>query len=154
MDIGMSEKERSEVAKKLEKVLADTYALYLKTQNFHWNFIGKNFYGMHVLLQKQYEELAEAIDEIAERIRSLGQYVEGNFTIFQKNSFIKEEKKRKKGEMMVKTLVDDHEKFTKTHRPSIHFCQDKNDEMSGDLLIKRIAQHEKFAYLLRSHLAS
>jgi len=86
MQTGMSEKGRELVAKSLEALLADTYTLYLKTQNAHWNYVGKEFYSMHLLFEQQYQEMAEAIDEIAERVRALGFFVAANFPSFQKKS--------------------------------------------------------------------
>lgn len=152
MDIGMTETEREEVAKHLSFLLADTYSIYLKTQNFHWNLQGENFYGLHILMQKLYEDLAEGVDEIAERIRSLGQYVVANFSHFQKITQIQGEEAWVSAKNMIQTLTDDHQKIAKEYRPVIEGCQKLRDEMSADLLIKRISFHEKAAYLLSSHL--
>ncbi|MGE5196801.1 MAG: Dps family protein, partial [Anaerolineae bacterium] len=95
MDInaGMTRENRQIVADALSRYLADTYAIYLKTQNFHWNLSGKEFYSLHILFEKQYEELAEAIDEIAEKIRALGFYVDATFSSFKQLSSISEEQK-------------------------------------------------------------
>ena len=154
IDIGMTTKEREKVAEGLLDFLADTYALYLKTQNFHWNMIGAPFIGLHLLLEKQYDELAEAVDEIAERVRALGHFTEGSFSAFKKRSKIPEENKRVSWKEMVKRLVKAHEFLAKRYRPFIGYSQRLHDEMSADMLIKRIASHEKAAWLLRSHIES
>jgi len=152
VDIGMTEKERKKVADEITNFLADTYALYLKTQNFHWNMVGPQFFSLHVLFQKQYEEMAEAIDEIAERVRTLGFYAEGSFSAFKKRTTISEENKPVKQDDMIKKLVKDHELIAKKYRPLILLAQEHHDEMTADLVIKRLEVHEKAAWLLRSHL--
>ncbi|MEM8628463.1 MAG: DNA starvation/stationary phase protection protein [Chlamydiota bacterium] len=152
MDTGMSSEERVAVGKKLLLLLADTYSIYLKTQNFHWNLKGEHFYSLHLLLQKLYEELAEAIDELAERIRALGQYVEAHFARFSADTCIAGEKHWTTSKDMVQQLTKDHEAIAKRHRPAIAFAEENHDAPTGDLIIQRIATHEKAAYLLRSHL--
>ena len=152
MDTGMSSEERVAVGKKLLLLLADTYSIYLKTQNFHWNLKGEGFYSLHLLLQKLYEELAEAIDEIAERIRALGQYVEAHFSRYSADTSIAGEKHWTASKGMVQQLTKDHEAIAKRHRPTIAFAEENHDAPTGDLVIQRISTHEKAAYLLRSHL--
>ncbi|MBI3508636.1 MAG: DNA starvation/stationary phase protection protein [Chlamydiia bacterium] len=141
-----------QVEKGLGDFLADTYALYLKTQNFHWNLKGPNFFSLHLLFQKQYEDLAEAADEIAERIQSLGFYVEGTFSAFQKRTSIPEAKKNLSEKKMIQELLAGHEKISGQIRPLIAHFQEVYDEASADLLIKRLGVHEKAAWMLRSHL--
>ena len=119
IDIGMTEAERKEVVDHLTDFLADTYALYLKTQNFHWNLTGPQFFSFHILLQKQYEDMAEAIDEIAERVRSLGYYAEGSFSVFKKRTCIPEDNRPAPQNTMVKKLVQGHEMVAKKYRPFI-----------------------------------
>jgi starvation-inducible DNA-binding protein len=146
-NIGISAKAREAIIEKLQGVLADTYALYLQTQQAHWNVVGGSFYPLHLLFQKQYEEMAEAVDEIAERIRSLGGMAEGTFSSFLKRT---EKKGGGKGNW-VKTLLESHEAFCRDWRSLIAFAQKKGDEVTGDLLIKRLTFHEKAAWMLRSH---
>lgn len=152
VNIGMTESQKKKVANSLQDLLADTYALYLKTHNFHWNMEGESFIGIHKLLEEQYEEMAEAVDEIAERIRALGFYAEASFSAFSKRTKIPEEKKRGTWKEMVKKLVEGHELIAKRYRPIILVSQDQNDEMTADMVIDRIKFHEKAAWLLRSHL--
>ncbi len=149
---GMTEKEKKKVADGLQSLLADTYALYLKTHNYHWNMEGEPFIGIHKLLEEQYEEMADAVDEIAERIRALGHYAEASFSSFSKRTKIPEEKKRGSWKEMVKKLVEGHELMAKRYRPFIPASQKENDEMTADMVIDRIKFHEKAAWLLRAHL--
>lgn len=152
IEIGMSQKAMKEVAEMLSDFLADTYALYLKTQNFHWNIVGPDFYALHVLFEKHYEDMAEAVDEIAERIRALGAYAEGTFSQFKKRTSIKEEPKPLKSEDMLKKLIKDHELISQHGRQLIAESQQFHDEITADLVIKRLGFHEKAAWMLRSHL--
>lgn len=153
VDIGLTQPALKEVADGLMDFLADTYSLYLKTQNFHWNLVGPHFYPLHVLFEKHYEDMAEAVDEIAERIRALGQYAEGSFSAFKKRSSIPEESKPIQTEVMVKRLIEGHEIISRHGRELISLCQDQHDEISADLVIKRLSFHEKAAWMLRSHLS-
>ena len=150
--LGLTKPSLKEIEKGLGDLLADTYSLYLKTQNFHWNLKGSNFFSLHQLFQKQYEDLAEAADEIAERIQSIGFYVDGSFTGFKKRSSIKEPRQGLSEKQMIKELLDGHESISKEMRPLIRSFQDLLDEASADLLIKRLGIHEKTAWMLRSHL--
>ncbi len=151
-DLGMSDRERKEVAGELVYFLADTYSLYLKSQNFHWNLKGQTFYPSHKLLEEHYEDLADAADEIAERVAALGHYVPASFTAFKKLSQIEEENKKISYKEMFRRLVKGHELIAKKYRPHIVEFQKLHDEISADLLIKRLAIHEKAAWMLRSHL--
>lgn len=151
MDIGVEEKGRKEVGEWLQIFLASTYALYLKTQNFHWNIVGPQFFPLHQLFQKQYEEMAEAVDEIAERIRSLGLIANGGFHAFGKDSKIKEGRGSSSSQEMLHELLEGHEFLAKMGRPWIAKAQEIGDEVSADLLIKRLTAHEKAAWMLRSH---
>lgn len=151
-NLGMTEKELKVVAEELNNFLADTYSLYLKTQNFHWNLTGREFFSLHLLFEKQYEDLAEAVDEIAERIRALGFYAEASFSAFKKRTKISEENKKVPISEMTKRLLEGHEYLAKTYRPKITKWQKHHDEMSADLLIKRLGIHEKAAWMLRSEL--
>lgn len=151
-NLGMTDKELKEVADELTDFLADTYALYLKTQNFHWNLTGREFFSLHLLFEKQYEDLADAVDEIAERIRALGFYAEASFSAFKKRTKIPDENKKVSISEMVKRLLKGHEYISKTYRPMITKWQKLHDEMSADLMIKRLGIHEKAAWMLRSEL--
>lgn len=152
IEFGLSQKDLDGVADGLKEVLADTYALYLKTQNFHWNVNGENFFSLHLLFEKQYEEMAEAVDEIAERIRILGSYVEASFERFQQKTQIAASVRMLPAEKMLKELVEDHEKMSRHGRQLIARFEKLNDHASIDLLIRRLLFHEKAAWMLRSHL--
>jgi starvation-inducible DNA-binding protein len=148
MNIGMSSDERKSVAEILNLILANTYLLYLKTQNFHWNVTGELFYSLHLLFEKQYEELADAADEIAERIRALGFPAPGSFAEFSKIATIKEGKTHEAKEM-IKELLHDHELMASLLRQDI----DKiSDDITIDLMIRRTDAHEKTGWMLRSSL--
>jgi len=152
LDIGIKKNSRKKITDALKHFLADTYLLYLKTQSFHWNLVGPNFYSLHILLEKQYEDMAEAVDEIAERIRALGEFAPGTFAEFKNLSQLKEEKKYLKQNKMIEILTFDHEKIAKTTKSIIRDSQDEYDDVTADMLIKRITFHEKSAWMLRSSL--
>lgn len=152
LHIGLESKVAKTISESLLDYLATTYALYLKTQNFHWNLQGTNFYSLHLLFEKQYEEMAEAVDELAERIRALGSYVDGSFTSFHKRSKISDANKPLPQNEMIAELLDGHETLSKMGRPLIRKFQELSDDVSSDLLIKRLSFHEKSAWMLRSHL--
>jgi len=144
----------TQITKALYDVLATTYGLYLKTQNYHWNIVGPEFYSLHILLEKHYEEMADAVDEIAERIRGLGETVDGSFSGFQKRSKVKEGKPSLGWKQMVKDLLQGHEAVIQVGQPWIRKSQDAGDEVTGDLLIRRLSFHEKAAWMLSSQLKS
>lgn len=145
----MSQKK---VAQSLNKVLADSYALYLKTQNYHWNVEGPNFKPLHEHFGELYAELAAAIDEIAERIRALGEKSPGSFSEFAKLTTIKEANVDLGESAMVKDLCMDQLKLTKTLKAALKLAQSAGDEVSADMLIERIQVHDKAAWMLRSML--
>jgi starvation-inducible DNA-binding protein len=147
---GMNEQERASVSGALAKVLADTYLLYLKTQNFHWNYTGVEFYPFHLLFEKQYEELAETIDEVAERIRALGFFVEGTMDSFKKISSIREEHRIIPGHEMVTQLIEGHETVIRELRTLSTLAEKYQDAATVDLVGRRLGMHEKFAWMLRS----
>lgn len=134
----------------LEKVLADSYALMLKTQNYHWNVVAENFKSLHEMFGTQYEELFTALDEIAERIRSLGSKVEGTFDNFSKLSDLKNPNKNFSSKEMIKDLIHDHEKLVKHLHEGIKISQSEGDECSADLFIQRAKTHEKTIWMLIS----
>ena len=152
VELGLSKKALDEAAEKLGDVLADTYALYLKSQNFHWNLKGMEFFSLHLLFEKHYEELADAVDEIAERIQSLGAEVEASLGAFHKRTTVPDPKPRRTARQMLKELLEGHEEISRKARPLIPRLQELKDEASADLLIKRLGIHEKAAWMLRSHL--
>lgn len=143
-------KKNHQTVETLEKVLAHTYALMLKTQNYHWNVVGENFKPLHELFGVQYEELFEAIDEIAERIRALGSKVEGTFANFQKLSKFKNGDKNLDSEMMLKDLIADHEALNHALKTGIKTAQGEGDEGTADLFIRRTQVHEKAVWMLES----
>ena len=151
-NLGIPKKVRKEVAQKLMQFLSDTYVLYLKTQNFHWNVTGDEFFSLHILFEKHYGDMADAIDELAERIRALGFFVHGSFSSFSKNASIKEENRILSARQMLKSLVDAHEKMSKNGHPFIIKAQEDGDNVTADMIIKRLNFHEKAAWMLRSHL--
>lgn len=140
-----------QVANSLSVVLADTYILYIKTQNFHWNVVDPRFYSLHKMLEKQYEELADAVDEIAERIRMLGQKSPGSMKEFLKLTSLQEADNDEAANEMIRQLANDHQAIAKHISPLIPTMQKLGDEGSADLLIQRLRYHEKTAWMLTSH---
>ena len=142
---------KKEVVHGLSKLLDSSYTVYIKTHNFHWNLTGPMFTPLHTLFETQYTELARAVDEIAERIRSLGEYAPGSYTAFSKLSSIEEENGHPKAEEMIKQLVSDQETLVKIAREIIATAESAEDQASADLVTRRIEIHEKNAWMLRSH---
>jgi len=153
IDIGINDADRQEIAKGLSNLLADTYTLYLKTQNFHWNVTGPQFQALHSLFEEQYHELADAVDVIAERIRALGVFAPGSFSCYQDLSTVKESRDVPSASEMVKQLVADHETLVRTARSVFPKVDEVNDEPTADLLTERMRTHEKTAWMLRSMVA-
>ncbi len=136
----------------LDKILADSYILMLKTQNYHWNVVGENFKALHELFQTQYEDLFSAIDEIAERIRALGSKVEGSFEHFKKLSDFNNANKNFHSKEMIQDLLNDHELIARILREAIKLAQSESDEISADLFIQRAKIHEKNIWMLTSSI--
>jgi len=153
IDIGIKEADRAKIAQGLSRLLADTYTLYLKTHNFHWNVTGPMFQTLHLMFEQQYNELALAVDLIAERIRALGFPAPGTYGEFTKLSSIKETSGVPKAEDMIRDLVAGQEAVVKTARSVFPLVEKVNDEPSADLLTQRMQVHEKTAWMLRSLLA-
>jgi starvation-inducible DNA-binding protein len=153
MNIGISEKDRKLVCKGLSKLLSDSYLLYLKTQNYHWNVTGPQFQALHLLFEKQYQDLALAVDEIAERIRALGEFAPGSFISFSKMTSIKEETGIPTAEEMIQNLVQGHEAVVTTARETIALTDQCEDDVTADMLISRMQVHEKNAWMLRSMIS-
>lgn len=152
MDIGISDVNRKEVAQGLSKLLADTYTLYLKTHNFHWNVEGPMFQTLHVMFMGQYTEMWNALDIIAERIRALGHYAPGTYSEFVKLTSIKESKAVPKANKMIEELIQGHEAVIKTARSIFDAAEKAKDQTTMDVLTQRLDIHEKTAWMLRSLL--
>ena len=133
-------------------MLANTYILYIKTQNFHWNVVDPRFRSLHLLFESQYNDLAEALDDLAERIRMIGQRAPGSMREFLALTDLKEEYDELDGTEMLAALLNDHDKVIEGLRNAITISQNAHDEGSADLLINRLRAHEKIAWMLRSHL--
>jgi starvation-inducible DNA-binding protein len=152
INIGINEQDRQDIANGLAKLLADTYTLYLKTHNFHWNVTGPMFQTLHLMFETQYTELALAVDLIAERIRSLGVYAPGTYKQFAALSSINEEDGVPKAQDMIRLLVEGQESVVRTARSLYEVVEQASDEATADLLTQRIQLHEKTAWMLRSLL--
>jgi len=152
VDIGIGESERQEIAQGLSRLLADTYTLYLKTHNFHWNVTGPMFQTLHLMFETQYTELALAVDLIAERIRALGFPAPGTYSEFSKLSSIEETSGVPKADEMIRLLVAGQESVARTARSIFPIADEANDEPTADLLTQRLQVHEKTAWMLRSLL--
>ena len=150
INIGISEKDRKVVCRGLSKLLADSYLLYLKTQNYHWNVTGKMFQSLHTLFEEHYQEQARAIDSIAERIRALGEFAPATFSAFSKVSSIKEESAIPVAEEMIHNLVQGNEAVVTTAREIVSLADECEDDVTSDLMIERMQVHEKNAWMLRS----
>lgn len=152
IDIGIDAAQREKIAGGLSKVLADTYTLYLKTHNFHWNVTGPMFQTLHLMFEQHYNELALAVDLVAERIRALGYPAPGTYKQFAALSSIKEEDGVPKAQEMIKLLVEGHEAVARTARTVFKSAEAANDQPTCDLLTQRLQIHEKTAWMLRSLL--
>lgn len=152
IDIGIDEQHRRQIAEGLAKLLADSYTLYLKTHNFHWNVTGPMFSTLHALFEEHYTELATAVDEIAERIRALGVAAPGSYQQFSQLSSIEEETGVPTAEEMIAQLTRGQEAVIKTARSIFPVVEAAHDEPSADLLTQRMQIHEKNAWMLRSLL--
>lgn len=153
MDIGITEASRKAICKQLDHLLADTYSLYLKTHNFHWNVTGSMFQTLHLMFEKQYNEMWISVDEIAERIRALGYFAPGTYREFGKLSSIPETEGIPTADKMIHELVDGHEAVCRTARAIFPLVQEAHDEGTNELLTTRLQYHEKTAWMLRSLLA-
>ncbi len=149
----ISKKAYQRIAKDLAAFFANSYILYVKTQNFHWNVEDPRFYALHKFFEEQYEDFEEAIDVIAERIRGLGAKTPGSLAEILKLATIKESGNNLSADEMIKTLIRDHEAIIEQIRPQIHLDQEDNDEGTADLLIDRLRFHEKTLWMLKSHLS-
>lgn len=152
IDLGILPAQRKAIAAGLANVLADTYTLYLKTHNFHWNVTGPMFQTLHLMFEQQYNELALAVDLVAERIRALGHHAPGSYAQFSKLSSISEATAVPKAEDMIRQLVQGQEAVVRTLRTVFPTAEKASDQVTVDLLTQRMQVHEKTAWMLRSLL--
>jgi len=152
IDIGIAEANRKAIAEGLGRLLADSYTLYLKTHNFHWNVTGPMFNTLHAMFEQQYTELATAVDEIAERIRALGEPAPGSYADFGTLTSIDEAEGVPNATEMLRQLVTGQETVVRTARDIFPLVDEVNDEPTADLLTQRMSIHEKNAWMLRSML--
>ena len=153
INIGISDKDRAAIAQGLSHLLADTYTLYLTTHNFHWNVTGPMFNTLHTMFMAQYTELWNAVDPIAERIRSLGHVAPGSYAEFGKLATVPDAPaKPPKAMDMVRVLVEGHEAVARTARSLFPLADKASDEPTADLLTQRLTVHEQTAWMLRSLL--
>ncbi|MEO7072876.1 MAG: Dps family protein [Rhodanobacter sp.] len=152
ISIGITKKDREQVARELSKLLADTYSLYLKTHSFHWNVTGEQFNSLHAMFEVQYQALWLAADEVAERIRTLDVFAPGSYSQFGKLTSITEESGVPEWKTMVAQLVQGHETAAATARATIKAADAAGDEGTADMVTSRLMDHEKTAWMLRSLL--
>jgi starvation-inducible DNA-binding protein len=150
IDIGIDEKGRSEIADGLKRLLADSYTLYLQTHNFHWNVTGLRFRELHLMFEEQYMELAVAVDDIAERIRTLDVAAPGTYKEFSRLSSISEVDGVPNEAEMIEVLIVGHEKIIKTAREVLKVAHQSDDESTASLVSDRMRVHEKTAWMLRA----
>jgi starvation-inducible DNA-binding protein len=152
INTGISVAQRGAIVQGLSRLLADTYVLYLKTHNFHWNVEGPMFQTLHQMFMEQYTETWNAIDLIAERIRSLGEYAPGTYREYARLTSIKETEGVPRAEDMVRLLIEGQEAVVRTAREALGVADEANDQPTLDLLTQRMQVHEKNAWMLRSLL--
>ena len=150
IDIGINKENRTQIADGLKRLLADSYTLYLQTHNFHWNVTGLQFRELHLMFEEHYTELAVAVDDIAERIRTLDVPAPGTYKEFAKLSSIEEVDGVPASDEMVKLLTKGHEQVIKTAREVLKTAQDADDESTASLVSDRMRIHEKTAWMLRA----
>lgn len=153
IDIGISDTDRKTIAAGLSRLLADSYSTYLKTHNFHWNVEGPMFATLHTMFETQYTELATAVDDIAERIRALGEPAPGSYAAYSELSSVADETGHPEALDMVRQLVSAQETIARTAREVMPLAESAGDEPTADLLTQRMQVHEKNAWMLRSLLA-
>jgi len=152
IDIGIGETDRAAIADGLARLLADSYTLYLKTHNYHWNVTGPHFNTLHTMFEAQYTELATAVDEIAERIRALGVKAPGSYREFAALASVDEAQGHEDAAQMIRELVAGQEAVVRTARAAFPAAERASDEPTADLLTQRMQIHEKNAWMLRSML--
>lgn len=152
IDIGITQDDREAIAHGLKKLLADSYTLYLQTHNFHWNVEGPQFRELHLMFEEHYTELATAVDEVAERIRTLGVTAPGTYKAFSELSAIEEVEGVPEAHEMIRLLNSGHEQIVKTCRDVLKIAQGADDESTAALVSDRMRVHEKTAWMLRALL--
>ncbi len=152
INIGINKQDREAVAGNLKKLLADSYTLYLQTHNFHWNVTGNQFRELHLMFEEHYNELAVAVDDIAERIRTLGVPAPGTYKSFVELSSIEEVEGVPEAKQMIEILVTSHEAVVRTSREALKVAHQADDESSAALISDRMRIHEKTAWMLRALL--
>ena len=152
IDIGIQEEDRKRLADELSKLLADSYTLYLKTHNFHWNVTGPMFQTLHLMFEQHYNELALAVDTIAERIRALGHPAPASYAAFKRLATVPDAEGVPKAIDMIRQLVEGHETVVRTARKVLEVAEQARDQASADVATQRCALHEKTAWMLRSLL--
>lgn len=152
INIGLTLEQRKNIAEQLSRLLADSYTLYLKTHNYHWNVTGEQFNTLHAMFETQYTELAAAVDEVAERIRALGMPAPGSYREFAGLTAIEEASGNETAATMLRELVVGQETVARTAREAFPAADDANDQPTADLLTQRMQIHEKNAWMLRSML--
>jgi starvation-inducible DNA-binding protein len=152
MDTGIKAEDRAKIVGSLSTVLADAYMLYLKTHNFHWNVTGPMFSALHVMFEEQYTEQWNALDDIAERIRSLGHFAPATYKRYAELSSITEEPEVLAAKDMIRQLVDGNETLIRTLRAGVKVADEIDDYPTADMLTTRMEVHEKNAWMLRSFL--
>ncbi len=150
VQIGLEGVDRKRLAELLTQALANTYVLYAKIQGVHWNVSGPHFYGIHKMTQEQYEDLAESIDELAERIRAIGFLAPTRLQTFLELSQIEEAGRETKPNDMLEMLAKDHQAVAKSLREAVNEADEVDDVFTADMLTARIGSHEKFAWMLRA----
>lgn len=152
INTGIEAADREKVAAELAKLLADTYSIYLKTHNFHWNVTGPQFQTLHTMFETHYNELALAVDEIAERIRALGVLAPGSYQEFKSLTAIEEHDGKRSATEMIEILTQDHETIVRRIREFFPVASEAGDNVTEDLFNQRMTVHEKTAWMLRSLL--
>ncbi len=152
IDTGIEAADRQAIAEGLARVLADSYTLYLKTHNYHWNVTGPMFQTLHVMFEGHYTELAMAVDELAERIRALGEMAPGSYREFTTLNSVGEDEDQPDATEMIRRLVKGHEAVVRTARAAFPAAEKAEDQATMDLLTQRMQVHEKTAWMLRSLL--
>jgi starvation-inducible DNA-binding protein len=152
VELGIKKEEISHIVQSLSTILASTYVLYMKTQGFHWNVVGPNFYSLHKLSEEHYQEMAEAIDTLAERIRALGHIAPASYSWYEKLSIIKDVPEVKDGKSQLQDLVADHEAMSSLLKDGFDLAEKARDHGTADLFVGRMRAHEKAAWMLRAVL--
>ncbi len=147
----LEEEASRQITSLLAILLADTYLVYVKTQNFHWNIRDPRFFSLHKFFEEQYQSLAAAIDEIAERIRMLDAKAPGSLNSFLELTRLDDAKDELSADAMLKALLQDHQNIIQWIRQEIEPTSKLGDEGTADLLVQRLRAHEKAAWMLKSH---